>query len=44
VIGHGRSDEKAIKYMIRMAEMSVQQGLIEAIKAGLEGYGVKETV
>jgi glycerol-3-phosphate acyltransferase PlsX len=44
VIGHGRSDEKAIKYMIRMAETSVQQGLIEAIKAGLEGYGVEETV
>jgi glycerol-3-phosphate acyltransferase PlsX len=43
VIGHGRSDEKAIKHMIRMAEMSVQQGLIEAIKAGLEGYGVTVT-
>lgn len=44
VIGHGRSDEKAIRYMIRMAETSVQQGLVEAIKAGLEGYGVTEKV
>ncbi len=41
VIGHGRSDEKAIQYMIRMAATSVQQGLIEAIEAGLEGYGDK---
>ncbi len=41
VIGHGRSDEKAIQYMIRKAATSVQQGLIEAIEAGLEGYGVK---
>ena len=44
VIGHGRSDAKAIQYMIRMAETSVQNGLIEAIKAGLEGYGATEIV
>lgn len=31
VIGHGRSDVKAIRSMIRMAEKSVQQNLLQAI-------------
>jgi phosphate acyltransferase len=31
VIGHGRSDEKAIRSMIRMAEKSVRQNLVQAI-------------
>jgi glycerol-3-phosphate acyltransferase PlsX len=35
VIGHGRSDAKAIQSMIRMAENSVRQDLVNAIKAGL---------
>jgi phosphate acyltransferase len=35
VIGHGRSDEKAIRSMIRMAEKSVQQDLVGAISAAL---------
>jgi glycerol-3-phosphate acyltransferase PlsX len=35
VIGHGRSDAKAIQNMIRMAEKSVQQNLVQAIKDGL---------
>jgi glycerol-3-phosphate acyltransferase PlsX len=44
VIGHGRSDEKAIQYMIRMAVKSVELDLIQAIKTGLEGYGVTNNV
>jgi len=35
VIGHGRSDVKAIRSMIRMAERSVRQDLISAIAASL---------
>jgi glycerol-3-phosphate acyltransferase PlsX len=35
VIGHGRSDVKAIRSMIRMADQSVQQDLVGAIRAGL---------
>jgi phosphate acyltransferase len=35
VIGHGRSDEKAIQNMIRMAEKSAQQNLVQAIEAAL---------
>ncbi len=31
VIGHGRSDVKAIRSMIRMAEKTVQQNLIQVI-------------
>lgn len=31
VIGHGRSDEKAIRNMIRMAEKSAQQDLVQVI-------------
>lgn len=35
VIGHGRSDEKAIRSMIRMAEKSVQQNLVPALREAL---------
>ena len=35
VIGHGRSDAKAIQSMIRMAEASVRQDLVNAIRAAL---------
>jgi glycerol-3-phosphate acyltransferase PlsX len=35
VIGHGRSDVKAIRSMIRMAEKSAQQDLVGAISAEL---------
>jgi phosphate acyltransferase len=33
VIGHGRSDEKAIRSMIRMAEKTTNQNLVQAIRA-----------
>lgn len=39
VIGHGRSDAKAIGSMIRMAEKSVQQNLVGAIQAELAKRG-----
>jgi glycerol-3-phosphate acyltransferase PlsX len=42
VIGHGRSDARAIQNMIRMAETSARQNLVEAIKAGLERHEVTE--
>ncbi len=35
VIGHGRSDEKAIRSMIRIAEKSVQQNLVGALRDAL---------
>ncbi len=35
VIGHGRSDAKAIRSMIRMAEKSVQQNLVAALRDAL---------
>jgi len=35
VIGHGRSDAKAIQSMIRMAEKSARQNLVQAIAAEL---------
>lgn len=35
VIGHGRSDVKAIRSMIRMAEKSVQQNLVTALRDAL---------
>lgn len=35
VIGHGRSDTKAIRSMIRMAEKSVQQNLVAALRDAL---------
>ena len=35
VIGHGRSDVRAIRSMIRMAEKSAQQELVAAIRGAL---------
>ncbi len=35
VIGHGRSDAKAIKSMIRVAKQSVEQGIVEKIRVGV---------
>lgn len=35
VIGHGRSDVKAVRSMIRMAEKSAQLNLVEALRAAL---------
>jgi glycerol-3-phosphate acyltransferase PlsX len=35
VIGHGRSDVKAIRSMIRMAESSAQQNLVQAIQTAI---------
>jgi glycerol-3-phosphate acyltransferase PlsX len=44
VIGHGRSDVKAIQYMIRMAEKSANQKLVEAIAAGLKQHEAAENI
>jgi glycerol-3-phosphate acyltransferase PlsX len=43
VIGHGRSDTKAIQSMIRMAEKSVRQDLVGAISAGLANRGIEKS-
>jgi phosphate acyltransferase len=40
VIGHGRSDVKAIQSMIRMAEKSARQDLVGAISAELLSRGI----
>jgi glycerol-3-phosphate acyltransferase PlsX len=40
VIGHGRSDARAIQSMIRMAEKSVRQDLVSAIRGAL---GTRQT-
>ena len=40
IIGHGRSDVKAIQSMIRMAEKSVQQSLVAEIKSELAARGI----
>jgi glycerol-3-phosphate acyltransferase PlsX len=40
VIGHGRSDAKAIQSMIRMAEKSAQLDLVGAISAELANRGI----
>jgi glycerol-3-phosphate acyltransferase PlsX len=40
VIGHGRSDVRAIRSMIRMAEKSVRQDLVAAISADLLNRGI----
>lgn len=42
VIGHGRSDAKAIQSMIRMAEKSVQQNLVGAIRDELAARGMSK--
>jgi glycerol-3-phosphate acyltransferase PlsX len=36
VIGHGRSDAKAIKNMIRVAKESVEKGVVAKIRTGIE--------
>ena len=41
IIGHGRSDAKAIQSMIRMAEKSVQQNLVGAIRDELAAPGTE---
>ena len=41
IIGHGRSDVKAIQSMIRMAEKSVQQNLVGAIRDELAAQGTE---
>jgi glycerol-3-phosphate acyltransferase PlsX len=43
VIGHGRSDAKAIQYMIRKAEKSAQQDLVGAISAELTRRGIDKS-
>jgi glycerol-3-phosphate acyltransferase PlsX len=42
IIGHGRSDVKAIQSMIRMAEKSVQQNLVGAIRDELAAQGMEK--
>jgi len=42
IIGHGRSDVKAIQSMIRMAEKSVQQNLVGAIRDELAARGMEK--
>jgi phosphate acyltransferase len=41
IIGHGRSDVKAIQSMIRMAEKSVKQNLVGAIRDELAAQGME---
>ncbi len=38
IVGHGRSDAKAIRNGIRVAAQAVENGILEAIKHGLVGY------
>jgi glycerol-3-phosphate acyltransferase PlsX len=38
IVGHGRSDAKAIRNGIRMAAQTVENGVLEAIKQGLARY------
>jgi phosphate acyltransferase len=38
IIGHGRSDAKAIRNGIRLAAQTVENGVLGAIKQGLAGY------
>jgi glycerol-3-phosphate acyltransferase PlsX len=38
VVGHGRSDAKAIKNGIRLAAQTVENGVLEAIKQGIAQY------
>ena len=41
IIGHGRSDVKAIQSMIRMAEKSAQQNLVNVIRDELAAQGME---
>jgi glycerol-3-phosphate acyltransferase PlsX len=38
IVGHGRSDAKAVRNGIRVAAQAVDNGILEAIKQGLVGY------
>jgi len=38
IVGHGRSDAWAVRNGIRTAAQTVENGVIEAIKQGLERY------
>jgi glycerol-3-phosphate acyltransferase PlsX len=38
IVGHGRSDDLAIRNGIRMAAQTVENGVLEAIKQGIAGY------
>jgi len=38
IVGHGRSDARAIRNGIRVAAQAVENGILEAIKQGLVGY------
>jgi glycerol-3-phosphate acyltransferase PlsX len=37
IVGHGRSNAKAIKNMIRVGKEAVEKGMLEAIKKGIAG-------
>jgi glycerol-3-phosphate acyltransferase PlsX len=37
IIGHGRSNAKAVKNAVRVAVHAVEQGMLEAIRAGVKG-------
>jgi glycerol-3-phosphate acyltransferase PlsX len=39
IVGHGRSDARAVKNAIRMAVQSVENGVLDAIKQGIADYG-----
>jgi glycerol-3-phosphate acyltransferase PlsX len=39
IVGHGRSDAWAVRNGIRMAAQTVENGVLEAIKQGMEQYG-----
>jgi glycerol-3-phosphate acyltransferase PlsX len=43
VIGHGRSDEKAIRSMIRMAEKTAQQNLVQVIASEMAQISLAKT-
>jgi glycerol-3-phosphate acyltransferase PlsX len=38
IVGHGRSDARAIRNGIRVAAQTVENGVLEAIKQGLTRY------
>ncbi len=37
IVGHGRSNAKAIKNMVRVGKEAVEKGMLEAIKEGVDG-------
>jgi glycerol-3-phosphate acyltransferase PlsX len=44
IIGHGRSNAKAIKNAVRVARDMVNAGLVDVIKASTSAYGAREQV